>query len=777
MKLKYISDYLSIKQFNEIELNDFSVITGVNGAGKSHFLNGINNGNIIIQGIDSENIVMYNYNDFNVVNINLNQTDKNNNSTSELINKHQFFQNKSNTANQKFNEKRNNILNSFNIDRNYNSIFINDDLINNIENFGILYWTEEDKEYYQKFDVDNPDTSYENYNNILNFYYHTSMYQSHKIEDIDKFIEFLKDISLRTKALSVIRDFGYSKEIRMLDEDKFEEVIAIFKTNSQFDFFNVENRNKYPHFILDFIEFLRYSTELINFILINPTQFLKILKEIYKQIEDYFIAQIDVDTLKQIQNVNGDNLLDYVSFDNGFFNLNDIALEEKNFQIQKESNEYNKYLKSIGKIVQVLSEDDFHKNFGESPIKILNDVLNEYDVNGYKFKSSQLQFDLHNGMQNQNINVYLFNKNEDFETQLEALSSGEKTLLALAFSIYKLQKKKIIAKVLLMDELDSALHPSMSERLINVLYNYFHKTLGIKIIISSHSPSTIAFSPDDSLYIIKKGDTEKLLHHVSKDEALKELTIGVPSFSINYENRKQVFVESKYDVEYYSAFYDIFKDYLNKDISLNFIASGDIRKNGAGQGISSCDVVKDVTQTLRNAGNNSIYGIIDWDTSPSKFNNPHVFTLGFNSRYSIENYILDPLFIGFLLIIEKFENFEYFGITNKKNIFDLYNLSIEECQLIINKIENEFLEKRIINQITSKEYLTISGFNFSLSEELATMQGHELESNYFKIYPKLNKYKGSADNCFKNHVIKKVHEEFVDYIPKDLLDVLKNIQI
>lgn len=143
-----------------------------------------------------------------------------------------------------------------------------------------------------------------------------------------------------------------------------------------------------------------------------------------------------------------------------------------------------------------------------------------------------------------------------------------------------------------MDELDSALHPLMSKRLINVLHNYFYKTLGIKIIISSHSPSTIAFSPDDSLYIIKKGDANKLIHHVSKDEALKELTIGVPSFSINYENRRQIFVESKYDTEYYNLLYDIFKNYLNKEISLNFIASGDVRKNGSGQGISSCDVVK-----------------------------------------------------------------------------------------------------------------------------------------------------------------------------------------
>src|SRR5690606_25891090 len=128
-------------------------------------------------------------------------------------------------------------------------------------------------------------------------------------------------------------------------------------------------------------------------------------------------------------------------------------------------------------------------------------------------------------------------------------------------------------KVLLMDEIDSALHPQMSKRLISVLYSYFYKELKIKVIISTHSPSTVAFAPENSLLIMRKNEEPRLIK-VDKDAALKELTIGVPSFSINYENRRQVFVESKYDVEYYGALYDIFKNYLNKEISLNFIASG-----------------------------------------------------------------------------------------------------------------------------------------------------------------------------------------------------------
>lgn len=248
MKLIYTSDYLSIKQFEDIELNDFSVITGVNGAGKSHFLKAISYGNIKIEGIDNENIILYNYNDFNVVNVDFNELNKNNDTTSELKNKHQLFQNKSNTASQKFNEKRNQILNSFSVKSSYESYIINEDLINNIENFNIFNWTEEDKEYYRNFDINNPDTTYKNYNKILNFYYNISNYQVNKFDDIDEFINFLKESLPKIQALIIIRNFGYNKELKYIDEDKFQEVFDIVKENPQFEFWNEENRNKYPHF-------------------------------------------------------------------------------------------------------------------------------------------------------------------------------------------------------------------------------------------------------------------------------------------------------------------------------------------------------------------------------------------------------------------------------------------------------------------------------------------------------------------------------------------------
>jgi hypothetical protein len=100
---------------------------------------------------------------------------------------------------------------------------------------------------------------------------------------------------------------------------------------------------------------------------------------------------------------------------------------------------------------------------------------------------------------------------------------------------------------------------------------------------------------------------ENRLQKTTKDQALAILTSGVPTLSIDYENRRQVFVESQYDVEYYEKIYKKLKNYLTPGISLDFISSG-VRGNG------NCDQVKEVVNQLyKKGGNRTVYGILDWD--------------------------------------------------------------------------------------------------------------------------------------------------------------------
>ena len=94
MKLNFKQQYISIESFKPIEINDFTIITGKNGSGKTHFLNAIKNGSIEIDGIQKSEIVYYNYNDFTIFSGNLQQNPQNQNKSNIWKNEKQEYLNK-----------------------------------------------------------------------------------------------------------------------------------------------------------------------------------------------------------------------------------------------------------------------------------------------------------------------------------------------------------------------------------------------------------------------------------------------------------------------------------------------------------------------------------------------------------------------------------------------------------------------------------------------------------------------------------------------------------
>lgn len=103
------------------------------------------------------------------------------------------------------------------------------------------------------------------------------------------------------------------------------------------------------------------------------------------------------------------------------------------------------------------------------------------------------------------------------------------------------------------------------------------------------------------------------IQKANKDAALKFLTAGVPSFSVNYENRRQVFVESKYDLYFYEKIYERMFEHLEPEVSLSFTPSGSTMTDDNGMPVSNCGQVKNATEVLRDAGNKFVWGLVDWD--------------------------------------------------------------------------------------------------------------------------------------------------------------------
>lgn len=102
--------------------------------------------------------------------------------------------------------------------------------------------------------------------------------------------------------------------------------------------------------------------------------------------------------------------------------------------------------------------------------------------------------------------------------QLTDLSDGEKTIISLCFtSLQKIEKNE--KKILLLDEFDAVLNPSLIESFFIVIEKYFI-TKGIPVILTTHSPATIALAPENTSYyeVYKKNVYPNRIMPINKDE-------------------------------------------------------------------------------------------------------------------------------------------------------------------------------------------------------------------------------------------------------------------
>lgn len=428
-------------------------------------------------------------------------------------------------------------------------------------------------------------------------------------------------------------------------------------------------------------------------------------------------------------------------------------------------NEYYKHLNALksDNNNKFIPDELFIKLYGETPWDFANSVLEQSHL-PYIFDSPLGE------EPKDNFKLVLRKKDLDTEVDFENLSSGEKVIMSLIFAIYNSNSNIKFPGLLLMDEPDASLHPSMTKQFLDVIKNVFVKEKNINVIITTHSPTTIALSDEESIFVITNAGAK--ITKTNKDAALKILTEGVPSFSIQYENRRQIFVESPYDVEYYEQLYSIYGSSLESEISLHFIASGDVQKDKFGIAKNSCDIVIEITNLMRSAGNKFIWGIIDFDNKNKS--TEFVKILGEGNRYSTENYFLDPLLIAILLLIDGIETGTNLGFNNDESYINIPSFNNVRLQTIVDYILDKIKQHITHEKNDLIDCELVNGNFLKLPSWFLYSQGHDLEVAIKKAFPGLNKYQGEKD--LKIAVIKKVIAIFKGLASKDLLNILLVIQ-
>ncbi len=126
------------------------------------------------------------------------------------------------------------------------------------------------------------------------------------------------------------------------------------------------------------------------------------------------------------------------------------------------------------------------------------------------FKGLGLTFNLSSIDYNKNLVRFQDNSGNEFD--IDALSTGEKTLLSKVLYLYF---KDYNDKVILIDKPELSLHPSWQNRVLKI-YENFAKLNNCQIIIATHSPHIIGSAKNESLRILRKNSEGTI-------EALKDL--------------------------------------------------------------------------------------------------------------------------------------------------------------------------------------------------------------------------------------------------------------
>lgn len=106
--------------------------------------------------------------------------------------------------------------------------------------------------------------------------------------------------------------------------------------------------------------------------------------------------------------------------------------------------------------------------------------------------------------------------------------------MALIFVLYHASSNGNFPEVILFDEPDAHLHPSLTQLFINVIQETLVNEQKVKVILSTHSPSTIALSPSDSIYRMDRS----LGYPVKEDrnKAVQALSDGLASITMEDGN-------------------------------------------------------------------------------------------------------------------------------------------------------------------------------------------------------------------------------------------------
>src|SRR5438034_938829 len=180
--------------------------------------------------------------------------------------------------------------------------------------------------------------------------------------------------------------------------------------------------------------------------------------------------------------------LDDIGVPRDIFQQNFSALF-KQYQIRKYENDVDQFRSKKYGSLAFLTDEEFLRVYGEPPWLLVNKIIADADLDYH----TNFPDDQH---EDETFDFRPISNLSGAEINFSDLSGGEKVIMSLALSLYNSNFDIEFPKVLLMDEPDAHLHPSMTRKFLDVIQNVFVNEKGVKVIMTTHSQSTVALAPE-----------------------------------------------------------------------------------------------------------------------------------------------------------------------------------------------------------------------------------------------------------------------------------------
>jgi hypothetical protein len=347
---------------------------------------------------------------------------------------------------------------------------------------------------------------------------------------------------------------------------------------------------------------------------------------------------------------------------------------------------------------------------------------------------------------------------QEVRVKPSGLSSGERTILGMALLLYNKEERNIHPKLFLLDEPDAYLHPAMVQEFYRVMQEGFVGELGCRVITTTHRPDTITLVPEGSLFELSVQNGKRVLSAKSRTAAIASISANLIAV---LPNTRCVLVEDQNDAEFYqTALSILISEYHQEYQPAPVFHPASTNKTSGGK-----TVVESWVTRLSNSGLQPlVQGLIDGDAGNAPSSGIHVL-----SRYSIENFLLDPIVV-FASLLDNFpqDAAQISGTTlGAGDEWKLRQESSEALQSIADKILAP-VETILPNPGTARIPVQfMSSQTLQYPEWLLHSRGHDLQGKFNEAYG------ASRDICSKRSL--KHAFERLRMVPLELHDIFTSI--